>query len=277
RDVVQGQQGSEQFEDISSPSVPYRFTKQGYYKHVKGSGLLDVLSSLRDKNQNDWVLDRSADYQRVEPKNIEQRYQNDYISAWKKFLESLRVKDFKKKSDAVRALDSFSQPNSPFATIIEQVVIQTKLAEPPSSGGVVAWLKSWLTPKGKGDTPVEKSFASLNTFKVESYAAKLKELRDVLTGVRGDDWVQAASLKSDPKYLATTGSLRDVLAVIKGQPGSQAVAELLARPLENIEIALGLGVEKDRTSAWNSLVSTAQQLEVRYPFAGGSNVQVLPN
>jgi type VI secretion system protein ImpL len=277
RDVAQGQRGSEWFEDINSPSVPYRFTKQAYYKHVKGDGLLDVLGELRAKNQNDWVLDRAADYQRIEPKSVDQRYQNDYVAAWKKFLEGMRVKKFEKRSDAIQALDEFSQPNSPFATVIEQVIIQTKLAEPPVSGGISAWIKSWFTRKGAGGTSVEKSFAALNGFKMESYTAALARLKEAVGKARGEDWMQAASLKDDPDYQKAREGLRSVLSPLKGQPGSEAAAVLLAAPLDNMEIALGRGVERDRNSAWAGLVNTAQQLEVRYPFAGGSGVQVQPN
>jgi type VI secretion system protein ImpL len=277
RDVVQGAQGSEWFEDIRSASVPYRFTKQAYYQHVKGGALLSVLQSLRSKSENDWILDRPSDYQRVELKSIEQRYQNDYIAAWQKFLDRLRVKRFEKKSDAVTALGAFSLPNSPFATIVEQVSIQTKLAEPPTSGGLMAWLKSWFTAKGKGDTPVENSFAALNSFKMEGYTKPLKDIMDALAKARGDDWVQAAQLKNDGKYQDAKKGLRDVLAPLKGKPGSEAVAALLARPLDNVETALGGGVEKDRNTAWANLVSRARQIESQYPFKRDSNVQLLLN
>lgn len=277
RDVVQGQQGSEWIEDVSSPKVPYQYTKQAYYAHVKGGALAEIFGELRTKNENDWVLDRSADYQRVEPKNLIARYENDYITAWQKFLNALRVKRFEKKSDAVAALEAFAQPNSPFVTIIDQVKTQTKLSEPPASGGILAWLKAKLTPKSGSETTVEKSFAALGSFNVETYLNRLKELRSVLSGARGDEWSQVASLKDDEKYNKARDGLREILTPLKTSQGSAAVAELLARPLDNVEIGLGRGVEKDRNAAWSSLVGVARRLETRYPFAAGSNEQVLPN
>ena len=54
------------------------------------------------------------------------------------------------------------------------------------------------------------------------------------------------------------------------------MALLLGRPLDNIESALGLGVEKDRDVAWNNLYTQARGLEEKYPFKSGSSIEVQP-
>lgn len=277
RDVVQGQQGSQWMEDVSSPSVPYVFTKQAYYKHVKGDGWVSAYQEVRSKSQNDWVLDRTFDYQRVEPESLRKRYESDYITAWQKFIDSLRVKEFKKKSDAVEALDSFSQPNSPFETIVREVGIQTKLSEPPSSGGMIAWLKSWLTPKSRADTAVEKSFATLNSFKPDEYFRRLKEVRDRLRDAPGEEWSQVASLANDERFKKARDEARELLKQLKATPGSAAVATLLGRPLDNIDSALGLGVKTDLELAWRNLRQTAKRFESSYPFSPSSNSSVFPS
>jgi len=277
RNALSSSQGHQFFEDVNSPSVPYAFTKQAYYKHVKGDALTDIFNELRSKSENDWVLDKPGDYKLIEPRNLLRRYERDYITAWQKFLDGLRVKKFEKRTDAVAALTSFSQSNSPFTKIIDEVKTQITLSEPPASDGALGWLKSWVTPKGRADTEVEKSFAALKTFNVEKYVEKLKELKDVLENARGAEWSQAASLKDDEKFVKAKNGLNESLNLLKtGGLGSAALAELLVSPLSNIEVALGIGVGRNRDAAWASLVGLAQQLEARYPFNSGSGVQVLP-
>ncbi|HKX27526.1 MAG TPA: type VI secretion system membrane subunit TssM [Blastocatellia bacterium] len=276
RDAVGSQQGSLWFEELGSLSVPYVFTKEAYYRHVKGEAWLAAFAEVRDKSQNDWVLQRTFDYQRVQPNDLRQRYERDYLTAWRKFLGGVRVKEFRKQVDAIEALDSLSQQNSPFTTIIDQVRNQTTLSEPPVTGGLIAWLKGSLTSKEKAPTEVEKAFAALKSFKLEGYLEKLKEVRLRLSDQPGDEWRQAAALAGDERYKRAREEARSLLKPLRANPGSDSVGTLLAGPLDNLELALGLGVEKDRDAAWNRLYLMAQALEERYPFRSGSSAEVQP-
>jgi type VI secretion system protein ImpL len=276
RDAVGSQQGSVWLDDIGSLSIPYAFTKEAYYKHIKGEAWLSAFEDIRGKSENDWVLQRPFDYQRVQPNDLRQRYERDYITAWQRFLEGVRVKEFKKRIDAVEALDSLSQQNSPLSTIFDQVSSQTKLSEPPVTGGVIAWLKSFLTSKEKANTGVEKSFTAVRSFKIEDYLEKLKELRRRLNDVPGDEWRQLAAMAGDERYRKARDEARELLRSLKANPGSNSMATLLGRPIDNIEIGLGLGVERDRDAAWNNLYSIARGLEEKYPFRSGSAVEVQP-
>jgi type VI secretion system protein ImpL len=277
RDAVGSQQGSVWFDDIGSLSIPYTFTKEAYYKHIKGEAWISAFEEIRGKSENDWVLQRPFDYQRVQPNDLRQRYERDYVTAWQKFLEGVRIKEFMKRNDAVEALDSISQQNSPFTTIFDQVRSQTTLSEPPITGGVVAWLKSILTTKEKANTGVEKSFTAVRSFKIEDYLEKLKELRRRLNDIPGDEWRQVAAVTGDERYKKARDEARELLRSLKANPGSNSMATLLARPLDNIDNALGLGVEKDRDAAWNNLYSLAMGLEDKYPFRSGSAAEVQPS
>ncbi|HKX30798.1 MAG TPA: type VI secretion system membrane subunit TssM [Blastocatellia bacterium] len=276
REAVGGQQGSQWFEEIGSLSVPYTFTKEAYYRHVKGEAWLAAFEEVRRKSQNDWVLQRPFDYQRVQPQALRQAYERDYLTAWQRFLEGIRIKAFQKKSDAVEALDLFSQPNSPFAAVFDQVRLQTTLSEPPITGGVIAWLKSWLTSKEGAGTEVEKSFAAVKSFKLEAYLEKLKEVGQRLNEKSGDEWRQVAALAEDPGYKKARDEARGLLRSLKANPGGGSMAALLGRPLDNVESALGRGVEKDRDAAWNALYNAARGLEERYPFKSGSSTEIQP-
>jgi type VI protein secretion system component VasK len=276
RDAVGSQQGSVWFDDIGSLSIPYTFTKEAYYKHIKGEAWLSAFEEIRGKSENDWVLQRPFDYQRVQPNDLRQRYERDYVAAWQKFLEGVRVKEFKKRIDAIEALDSISQQNSPFTTIFDQVRSQTTLSAPPVTGGIIAWLKSFLTTKEKANTGVERSFTAVRNFKIEDYLEKLKELRRRLNDTPGDEWRQVAAMVGDERYKKARDEARELLRPLKANPGSNSMGTLLGRPLDNIEIALGLGIERDRDAAWNNLSGIARGLEERYPFRSGSVVEVQP-
>jgi type VI protein secretion system component VasK len=277
RDAVGSQQGSVWLDDIGSLSIPYTFTKEAYYQHIKGEAWISAFEKIRGKSENDWVLQRPFDYQRVQPNDLRQRYERDYVTSWQKFLEGVRVKEFKKRIDAVEALDSISQQNSPLTTVFDQVKSQTTLSEPPVTGGIIAWLKSFLTSKEKANTGVEKSFAAIRSFKIEDYLEKLKELRRRLNDIPGDEWRQLAALVNDERYRKARDEARELLRSLKANPGSNSMATLLGRPIDNIEIALGLGVERDRDAAWNNLYGTARGLEEKYPFRSGSAVEVQPS
>src|SRR5262249_35312831 len=261
-----GQQGREWFDEIGSLSVPYTFTKEAYYEHVKGEAWLSAFQAVREKSQNDWILQRQLEYQRVDSTKLRQRYERGYTTAWRKFFGGARSKDLKQETDAVDTLESFSQPNSPFTAIFDKVKSQTTLSEPPVSGGVIAWFKSLMTSKEKANTEVEKSFAALRSFKLEDYLEKLKEVRRRLSDAQGEDWRQVTSLATDERYKRARDEARELLRPLKNNQGSAAVAALLGRPLENIESALGLGGELERDATWKKLFETARGLEARYPF-----------
>ncbi|HKX31953.1 MAG TPA: type VI secretion system membrane subunit TssM [Blastocatellia bacterium] len=276
REAVGSQLGSQWFEDAGALSVPYVYTKEAYYKHFKGEAWASAFEAIRSKGQNDWVLQRPFDYQRATPEEVRQRYERDYITSWKKFLDGVRVKEFKQKADAVEALDFLAQQNSPLTTIFDQVRNQTTLSEAPVSGGVIAWIKSYVISKEKSTTEVEKSFAALKNFKLETYLEKLSEVRQRLKDLPGDEWRQVAELNTNDRYRKAMDDARSLLKQLASNPGSSSMANLLARPLDNIDVALGRGVTKDRDTTWADLYGIARGLEEKYPFRSSSQQEVQP-
>ncbi|HEU0184845.1 MAG TPA: type VI secretion system membrane subunit TssM [Blastocatellia bacterium] len=270
RDVAKGQFGSELIENAGSQSVPYAFTKQAYYKYAQGKAWLDVYEELKERNENDYVLDRKSEYERVEPESLRLRYQADYVTAWQKFLDDLRVKNFDRKKDAVEALEILSQENSAFGSILKAVEEQTTLSKPPISEGFTGWLKSWTMKRLKADSKVEIDFAPLRSFNLSAYLGKLKEVQNKLRAANGDEWRQVANLKDDQNFQAAMGQARDSLLPLKTSNATKPVADLLERPLKNIDIGLGKGLSADLNQAWSKVLSTARQLEARYPFSASS-------
>jgi type VI secretion system protein ImpL len=270
RDITKGQFGSELIDNAGSQSVPYAFTKQAYYKYAQGTAWLNVYEELKERNENDYVLDRKSEYERVEPESLRLRYQADYVTAWQKFLDDLRVKNFDRKKDGVEALEVLSQENSAFAAILKAVEDQTTLSKPPTSAGFIGWLKSWTMKKLKADTKVEVDFSPLRTFNISGYLGKLKEVQNKLRAAYGDEWRQVANLKDDANFQAAMDQARDSLLPLKSSNATKSVADLLERPLKNIDVGLGKGLSADLNQAWSKVLSTARQLEARYPFTDSS-------
>ncbi|HEX5083645.1 MAG TPA: type VI secretion protein IcmF/TssM N-terminal domain-containing protein [Blastocatellia bacterium] len=270
RDITKGQFGSELIDNAGSQSTPYAFTKQAYYKYAQGTAWLKVYEELKEKNENDYVLDRKSEYERVEPESLRQRYQADYVTAWQKFLDDLRVKNFDRKKDAVEALEALSQENSAFAAILKAVEDQTTLSKPPVSAGFTGWLKSWTMKRVKADTRVEVDFSPLRTFNISGYLGKLKEVQNKLRAAYGDEWRQAPNLKDDANFQAAMAQARDSLLPLKSSNATRPIADLLERPLKNIDVGLGKGLSADLNQAWSKVLSTARQLEARYPFTDSS-------
>lgn len=271
RDVAKGQFGSQWIENAGSQSVPYVFTKQAYYKHVQGTAWLSVYEELKQKNENDYVLDRKSEYDRVEPESLRKRYEDDYVNAWQKFLDDLRVKNFDRKKDAVDALEELSQENSVFSTILRGVGDQTTLSKPPTSEGVIGWLKSWATKKLSENNKVETDFAPLKQFNISPYLGAVKEVQKKLRAAPGDEWRQVASLKDDQNFQGLMQQARDLLGALKTSNATKSVATLLGRPLDNIDVGLGKGLSADLGQAWSKVLATARQLEAKYPFSPASS------
>ncbi|HEU0177502.1 MAG TPA: type VI secretion system membrane subunit TssM [Blastocatellia bacterium] len=267
RDVAKGQFGSEFIENAGSQSVPYAFTKQAYYKHVQGTAWLNIYEELKEKNENDYVLDRKSEYERVEPESLRTRYQADYVTAWQKFLYDLRVKNFDRKRDAVEALEVLSQENSAFGAILKAVEDQTTLSKPPISSGFIGWLKSWVMRRIKDNSKVETDFSPLRSFNLSAYLGKLKEVQNRLRSANGDEWRQVANLKDDQNFQSVMGQARDSLVSLKSSNATKSVADLLERPLKNIDVGLGKGLSADLNQAWGKVLATARQLEAKYPFS----------
>jgi type VI secretion system protein ImpL len=274
RDIAKGQFGSQWIENAGSQSVPYAFTKQAYYKHVQGAAWLSVYEDLKEKNENDYVLDRKSEYARVEPDSLRTRYEDDYVNAWQKFLDDLRIKNFDRKKDAVEALEELSRENSAFQTILRAVSDQTILSKPPASEGLIGWLKSLMMKKLSDNSKVETDFASLKTFNIGPYLGALKEVQKKLIAAPGDEWRQVASLKDDPNFQGLIQQARELLGTLKSSNAAKSVAALLGRPLDNIDVGLGKGLSADLGQAWSKVLATARQLEAKYPFSpGNSQVQ----
>lgn len=273
--ILENQEGSELLEESAPHPVPYAFTKVAYYKYITGDAMLDIMQ--KSGSRDDWVMGAKAGAQGVELKDLKERYSSDYATHWQKFLAGVRVGQFKNKRQAVDALATLAQENSPLKTVIRRVANETKLSDPPTEGGLLGWLKGLLASKAKvTDAKVEKAFGSLISFAAQEqmtrYLTALGEVGKKLALVSGEEWKDlAAALQNDKEFQKAVQDAAALLKPLRTSPGSAAGAELLEQPLTNVSGGVGVGAKENEAQAWAGVVQKAKLLEARYPFSASGN------
>ena len=278
--VLEGQEGSEILEESDPHPVPYAFTKRAYYKHVTGDAMAAVKEDLGGKD--DWVMGEKSSAQGVNIDELRARYSSDYAAHWEKFLKGIGMRKFTNKANAVEALGTLSQENSPLKKIVAYVSNETNLSEPPKDSGVLAWLKGILASKtGIRDQKIESAFSPLIKFSatesIARYLSKLGEVRDKLRSAPGNSWNEVATaLKENKDFEKSVGDTRDLLKPLDTSPGSKAAAEFLGKPIDIIGAGQKGGDAKNLDDAWKNLVANVRKLESRFPFSNNNtDVQII--
>jgi type VI protein secretion system component VasK len=122
-----------------------------------------------------------------------------------------------------------------------------------------------------GATKVEADFTTLRNFNISLYLGKLKEVLNKLRSANGDEWRQVANLKDDQNFQGAMNQTRDTLSPLKLSNGARPFADLLERPLTNIDAGLGKGLSADLNQAWSKVLATARRLEAKYPFSNSDS------
>lgn len=278
--ILESQEGSELLEESNPHPVPFAFTKAAYYKYITGDAMLDIMR--KSGSREDWVMGAKAGAQNVDVRDLRERYSNDYATHWQKFLNGIRVSEFKDKRKAVSALATLGQENSPLKTVMRAVANQTKLSEPPTESGLIGWLKGIVASKAKVTDPkVEKAFEPLIRFtaqeQITKYLTALGEVGKKLDLINGNDWAQIApALEKDTEFRRAVQDADGMLKSLKTTPGSTAAAEVLEQPLANVSGGVKVGSSQNEALAWAALVQKVKLLEQRYPFnpTGGAPVLI---
>lgn len=267
-----------------SYSVPGGFTLEGYRKMRE-----KLEASAADEfRKDDWVMKGNGSGEQdfdVKRDELAAMYERDYVAHWQKFLQGVRVREYKSKEEAVRALKLLSGSNSPLESVAREVARQTDLASAPG-GGLWGWLAGLIhvgAQAAGGATQAEKEFRPLIQFvsegeentPVTEYRARLKSAGDQLASSPKSQGELAQALQAgrDTTGLrAAQQSINDLLEA-KGfgaSPAGDAAAKLFKQPLDNLNVML-VGADFEQIDgAWRQLyVKGWQQLASRFPFADG--------
>src|SRR5829696_86859 len=265
-------------------SVPGGFTLEGYRKMRE-----KLESSAADEfRKDDWVMkgngstDQDFDVKRDE---LAAMYSRDYVAHWQRFLQGVKVREYKSKEDAVRALKLLSSSTSPLESVAREVARQTDLAS-ASGGGLSGWLAGLLHggAQAAGEAArAEKEFRPLIQFVSEGeektpiteFRARLKSAGDQLAASPKSQGELAQALQSgrDTTGLrAAQQSIGDLLEA-KGfgaSPAGDAAAKFFKQPLDNLNVML-VGADFEQINgAWRQLYARSwQPLATRFPFADG--------
>src|SRR5215207_1672962 len=243
-----------------SYSVPGGFTLEGYRKMRE-----KLESSAADEfRKDDWVMkgndsgEQDFDVKRDE---LAAMYERDYVAHWQKFLQGVKVREFKSKEDAVRALKLLSGSNSPLESVAREVARQTDLASAPG-GGLWGWLAGLLQGGAQaagGATQAEKEFRPLIQFVSEGeentpiteFRARLKSAGDQLAASPKSQGELAQSLQSGRDTTGLRAAQQSVTDLLEAggfgaSPAGDAAAKLFKQPLDNLNVML-VGADFEQT------------------------------
>jgi type VI secretion system protein ImpL len=270
-----------------SYNVPPAFTLEGY------RAMKDKLdnSATDEFRKDDWVMKGAESAEReigIKKDELENVYYGDYVRHWQNFLQDIKVREPQRKDDAVRILRALSDENSPLDKVLREVARQTKLSAAPG-GGVTGWVKKLFarqTGISTASAQVENRFAPLiklmsgDATATAEYRSRLKKVSDKLNSNPKslEEISKGIQAGSDPIELNASRQFVNDMLDSKGfgsSTASDAAAQLLKRPLDNLNSTL-VGADFELMErAWQQLAAKSQSLEAGFPFAdAGSDSSV---
>ena len=273
----------------SEYTVPGAYTYAAYQKFMKSA----ILKAKDELTKDNWVMGGKSDKAQVDGtdiKRIEDKYFNDYADHWKKFVKGVNVLPYKTKENAIDALTTLSDSESPLKVFLQEVAIQTSLSIEPKVEHWYDPVMNWISPPKKEDpkrdTVVEKEFLPLYAFvgskddKDVSQAAQygmifkqiiecskpgcdlkqneISELSDQVNAKKGDFFSLLS--KSDKEIDSKLENLRKA-------PAGQDIATLLRRPMDNLKNLVGAGIQTQISKVWTEqILPKAREAEKGFPF-----------
>lgn len=122
--------------DLSKAGIPGLFTYSGYHDYFQKQ--VDTIA--RQSSAENWVLDPERKHLTVPEieklqADMQQLYFTDYVSAWRKLLNSLSIVRFRNIRHAADVLETLSGPVSPLRSLLQAVARNTELDK---SSGLLA-------------------------------------------------------------------------------------------------------------------------------------------
>ncbi len=271
----------------STVTVPSAYTAEGYQLMKKAISEAD-----QELSKDDWVMGQQAatgNVQTTDSAKLQSRYFRDYADSWKAFVKSVNVAPYKDKATADNALQLFSSKNSPMEILLKEVARQTRLSAKPEPDGWIEWLWSFLPSSDKGDkepiTDVEKEFNPLYAFlgekdakntPVEKYQTSIGQVSNKFGGFRPDELKTISQDlarnddKNFPQLRRAENDIRGLLGIFNETSTGQEIADLLKKPLGNLQVLLGADVKSQVAKNWKEQIfPKAQEIEKGFPFQDG--------
>ncbi len=242
---------------------------------------------------DDWVLGeqgKAAIAQSTDVGKLEEFYMRDYAQHWRNLVKGVNVKPYEKDTAKV-ALQEFSTGGSPMKILATQIALNTNFSAKPVTAGWWDWITSFFSKKPAantgGNTEVEKAFQPLFVFvgdgtkanaPIDQYQNELGKvsapfgefsvvkINDISLALAKDDDKKFPELREANKKLAT------LLGGFNSTPTGQDIATLLRKPLDNLNVLLGVRGQEEIEKAWKEqLLPQARELEKGFPFEDAAN------
>ena len=264
--------------------VPGAFTIEGYPLMKKAISEAD-----KELSADDWVMGeqgKNTVAQTTDASTLESQYYRDYIEHWKAYVKSINVKPYD-KSNAGKALETFSSANSPLEILLTDINRNVSLSAKPKTTGWWDWIKSFFVKADTGTgekTPVEGEFHGLISFmgeegktdsaNVGKYRSNLGLLSRRLNKLSVDDLNQVSkdiTADKDTKLQLSDAeaTIKPLLGAFEDKPSGQAISELLLEPINNLRVMLGADAKTQLAKSWAEVFNKAKEVEKGFPLDSG--------
>jgi type VI secretion system protein ImpL len=286
--------------------IPGAFTIEGYrdcpanIENVAERCVKDAIANAaQELKKEDWVMGRTdseAQAKNEEITKLQDRYFNLYIDNWRELIRKTKVIEFKKLEDMNKALQAFSDTESPMKILLMGIGRNTKFSsKPPEKGWFdLSWISDLWGSSGPTDAqetniPVERQFSAL--FKLlgtdkeipdaeakalidETYGRAMETLNQTFGKISQSD-KEAISKEIEQKdaesdaYNALDRSEKQIDSMVKGfkTNAEKDIANLLKEPIAQIRNYFGEDALSQLKRDWaQRILPKAQAIEKGYPF-----------
>ncbi|MGC2236689.1 MAG: type VI secretion system membrane subunit TssM [Pyrinomonadaceae bacterium] len=268
-------------------AVPGAYTLEGYRLMKKAIG--DAETTL---SADDWVMGEMDKKQITgtndDARKIEERYFRDYADQWRNFVKGARVKSYTKEN-AKDALQSFSSKSSPMLILSQEIARNTNFSSKAAAVGWIDWIKSFFSSAKEstdtgGNSPVEQEFRALFTFlgdgdpkgaPVEKYQVEVEKVSNKFAKFTPNEINQLSqelAQQNDKRFQELREARTKIDAALKPfneKSSTQALADLLKQPVDNLNTLLGADAQSQVAKLWEKIALDAKETAKGFPFEDG--------
>ncbi len=269
-------------------TIPGAYTLEGYRNHMKDA----IANANEELSKDDWVMGDKAgggESLKKELTNLRNEYFKDYADQWRELIRTTKIIKYEDKETMSKALNAFSNEDSPMKALLEEVARNTNLSAEAESQGWMEWIKSFWSKKEKtktgGNTPVETAFRPLFKYvgsgneeetksaPISTYGSKLKPLAGFLNEASEDKIQKITKELAEEKGTFVRGlnnvdqHINTSTEAFQTTSAGQEITVLLKEPVAQVRVFFGAGVEQQIRKGWaNQILTKAKEIENGYPF-----------
>src|SRR5699024_2096051 len=190
-------------------------------------------------------------------KQLEAKYDRDYITQWQHFLKGISVKRFDSFAQAIKAMNTLGDPqNSPIRLVLQKVYEETSWDNPSpvgkglksTKGGFVSWFKRVILRRSVHGSEGNEALSHARSSGDDASAPDTGPIGGAFTGVARIMQARDSNPAVFDNYMSMLGKLRTRLNAIntRGNP-EQGARKLMAGTLGGkAELSQGLHLVDER-------------------------------